>query len=162
MRKRTEDLLMERPNLIERAPTRDGIHKQEPLSRPHILLPHRSVTLVSAWSPTVSSEATTEREEGGWTHEYSSCPAVSSTSRRATSSSITHCFRYESSYRTRTIAKPRVSSLVPLLNPALPLPPPSLLASLGPSESRGEQGERVTRGQNVQWSDRTRRQSAPG
>ena len=30
------------------------------------------------------------------THEYSSCPAVSNTSNSATSSSIIHCFRYES------------------------------------------------------------------
>ena len=36
------------------------------------------------------------------TYPYSSCPAVSSTSRSATSSSITHCFRYESVIRFST------------------------------------------------------------
>lgn len=35
------------------------------------------------------------------TNPYSSWPAVSRTSRRATSSSMTHCFRYESGCHTR-------------------------------------------------------------
>ena len=39
------------------------------------------------------------------THLYSSCPAVSNTSSRATSSSIMHCFLYESAGRRQ----PRVS-----------------------------------------------------
>lgn len=32
----------------------------------------------------------------GYTHAYSSCPVVSRMSRSATSSSMTHCLRYES------------------------------------------------------------------
>src|SRR5699024_1596199 len=39
--------------------------------------------------------------------EYSSCPAVSRTSRSATSSSMTHCLRYESKTRRATVSYAR-------------------------------------------------------
>ena len=73
------------------------------------------------------------REGGGGTNEYSSCPAVSNTSKRATSSSITHCLRYESSCH-RGVARVRpgssfvVSLEPPLLHPPFSLSPPSPLA----------------------------------
>ena len=88
---------MERSNLVERTARGDRIDEQESLSSAHVLLPHRTRTPIP--SPLSQLVRTDLTRVGRQTYEYSSCPAVSNTSRSATSSSIMTCLRYESASR---------------------------------------------------------------
>ena len=80
---------MECADFFERVARSYGVNNKETLPCAHILFPHRP-----------AKRYTLKNNLTGWhfrrTYPYSSCPAVSRTSRSATSSSITHCFRYES------------------------------------------------------------------
>ena len=42
-----EDLLLEGHDFLEALPARNAVHQQEPLARPHVLLPHGRVLLLA-------------------------------------------------------------------------------------------------------------------
>jgi hypothetical protein len=79
---------MEYRNLVKGRPRCNTVNQQKSLSRTHYRFrdQHRQATRMGQDVLYCSRIA-----------PYSSCPAVSSTSSRATSSSIKHCLRYESS-----------------------------------------------------------------
>jgi len=86
---------MESADFLERVSGSDAVDQKEAFSCAHILFTHgtkgRNLMEVSE-----HKNAKEKKRRRQMTNPYSSWPAVSSTSKRATSSSITHCLRYES------------------------------------------------------------------
>src|ERR1700761_5994682 len=95
---------------LERVPVRDGVHQEKALPADHVLLAHSAAR--SAEKKSKLGRERRVRDNGimktsarqghfaNWsitsTHLNSSWPAVSKMSTRASSPSMTHCFRYES------------------------------------------------------------------
>jgi len=91
-----QDLLVERADFLERVPRGDRVDEQKPFTGPHVLLAHGTANVRKIRGETAACLVDDTGQNDDDTDPYSSWPAVSRTSRRATSSSMTHCFLYES------------------------------------------------------------------